>query len=240
MPRPMVFLEAGGTPEEDSAGECNCQSPHRTDDEPLSIAPRRFLRPPPARAAGVPRVGGRSRGGDGPGDAGEGTDREPARRPPPAPPGGSGGPGGHPRAPAGRRGALGPPLRRLAPRVPPAAGAGAAPRVLRAAPPPLPSPGVGRRSPVRAGGSALPLHPLAAAAGSGGPRRGEGRRRRLARGGQGEGADPGRGPALRGRGDAAMTAAIVLLVIQGLMGAFDTLYYHEYRLRVPAAPGAAQ
>lgn len=30
-----------------------------------------------------------------------------------------------------------------------------------------------------------------------------------------------------------MTAAIWLLFVQALLGAFDTLYYHEYRLRLP-------
>lgn len=32
-----------------------------------------------------------------------------------------------------------------------------------------------------------------------------------------------------------MTTALWLLVVQGAMGAFDTLYYHEWRARLPAA-----
>jgi hypothetical protein len=35
-----------------------------------------------------------------------------------------------------------------------------------------------------------------------------------------------------------MTTALILLGIQGLLGAFDTLYYHEWRLRLPAQPTA--
>jgi hypothetical protein len=31
-----------------------------------------------------------------------------------------------------------------------------------------------------------------------------------------------------------MLAALWLLVVQGSFGAFDTLYYHEYRARLPA------
>jgi len=31
-----------------------------------------------------------------------------------------------------------------------------------------------------------------------------------------------------------MTAVLWLLLVQGLMGAFDTLYYHEWRARLPA------
>lgn len=34
-----------------------------------------------------------------------------------------------------------------------------------------------------------------------------------------------------------MTIAIWLLVVQATLGAFDTLYYHEYRLRLPHAQG---
>ena len=34
-----------------------------------------------------------------------------------------------------------------------------------------------------------------------------------------------------------MTIAIWLLFVQALLGAFDTLYYHEYRLRLPHARG---
>jgi uncharacterized protein len=33
-----------------------------------------------------------------------------------------------------------------------------------------------------------------------------------------------------------MNAALTLLAIQGALGAFDTLYYHEYKLRLPARP----
>jgi hypothetical protein len=36
-----------------------------------------------------------------------------------------------------------------------------------------------------------------------------------------------------------MTVALWLLAIQGLLGAFDTLYYHEWRARLPARPNAA-
>ena len=32
-----------------------------------------------------------------------------------------------------------------------------------------------------------------------------------------------------------MQVALLLLVVQGSLGAFDTLYYHEFRLRLPAA-----
>jgi len=32
-----------------------------------------------------------------------------------------------------------------------------------------------------------------------------------------------------------METALLLLILQGLLGAFDTLYYHEFRLRLPAA-----
>jgi hypothetical protein len=34
-----------------------------------------------------------------------------------------------------------------------------------------------------------------------------------------------------------VTAAIWLLFVQALLGAFDTLYYHEYRLRLPHGDG---
>jgi hypothetical protein len=34
-----------------------------------------------------------------------------------------------------------------------------------------------------------------------------------------------------------MTTAIWLLFVQALLGAFDTLYYHEYRLRLPHGAG---
>jgi hypothetical protein len=37
-----------------------------------------------------------------------------------------------------------------------------------------------------------------------------------------------------------MTAALSLLAVQGLIGAFDTLYFHEWRARLPARiPGTA-
>src|ERR687887_337649 len=43
---------------------------------------------------------------------------------------------------------------------------------------------------------------------------------------------------LRGDDDKAggpgMTAALCLLAVQGVIGAFDTLYYHEWRARLPA------
>jgi hypothetical protein len=32
-----------------------------------------------------------------------------------------------------------------------------------------------------------------------------------------------------------MKTALLLLILQGILGAFDTLYYHEYRLRLPSA-----
>jgi hypothetical protein len=35
-----------------------------------------------------------------------------------------------------------------------------------------------------------------------------------------------------------MTAALVLLAILGALGAFDTLYYHEWKLRLPFRPHA--
>lgn len=35
-----------------------------------------------------------------------------------------------------------------------------------------------------------------------------------------------------------MKIALLLLLAQGALGAFDTLYYHEYRLRLPAQPHA--
>src|SRR5215467_1844323 len=37
-----------------------------------------------------------------------------------------------------------------------------------------------------------------------------------------------------------MLIALILLAAQGLLGASDTLYYHEYTLRLPAQPGARQ
>jgi uncharacterized protein len=35
-----------------------------------------------------------------------------------------------------------------------------------------------------------------------------------------------------------MEAALLLLILQGLLGAFDTLYYHELRLRLPSVATA--
>ena len=35
-----------------------------------------------------------------------------------------------------------------------------------------------------------------------------------------------------------MKTALWLLAVQGAIGAFDTLYYHEWRARLPALPGA--
>jgi uncharacterized protein len=35
-----------------------------------------------------------------------------------------------------------------------------------------------------------------------------------------------------------MLTALTLLAVQGLLGAFDTLYYHEWKLRLPARPHA--
>ena len=35
-----------------------------------------------------------------------------------------------------------------------------------------------------------------------------------------------------------MVTALCLLLAQGALGAFDTLYYHEYKLRLPAQPHA--
>ena len=35
-----------------------------------------------------------------------------------------------------------------------------------------------------------------------------------------------------------MTTALWLLAVQGAIGAFDTFYYHEWRARLPALPGA--
>lgn len=37
-----------------------------------------------------------------------------------------------------------------------------------------------------------------------------------------------------------MLTALILLAVQGAMGAFDTLYYHEYKLRLPAQPHAGK
>ena len=38
--------------------------------------------------------------------------------------------------------------------------------------------------------------------------------------------------------DARLTTALWLLAVQGAIGAFDTLYYHEWRARLPALAGA--
>ena len=35
-----------------------------------------------------------------------------------------------------------------------------------------------------------------------------------------------------------MKAVLVLLILQGCLGAFDTIYYHEYRLRLPSLVSA--
>jgi hypothetical protein len=35
-----------------------------------------------------------------------------------------------------------------------------------------------------------------------------------------------------------LTVALWLLAVQGAIGAFDTIYYHEWRARLPALPGA--
>jgi hypothetical protein len=37
-----------------------------------------------------------------------------------------------------------------------------------------------------------------------------------------------------------MTTALVLLVVQGCLGAFDTLWYHEWQQRLPVRDGARQ
>lgn len=36
-----------------------------------------------------------------------------------------------------------------------------------------------------------------------------------------------------------MTAVLYLLALQGVIGAFDTLYFHEWKARLPARPSAA-
>jgi hypothetical protein len=38
----------------------------------------------------------------------------------------------------------------------------------------------------------------------------------------------------------SMTAALYVLLLLALLGAFDTLYYHEWRLRLPSDPSARQ
>ncbi len=35
-----------------------------------------------------------------------------------------------------------------------------------------------------------------------------------------------------------MTTALEVLIVLGMLGAFDTLYYHEWKLRLPATPSA--
>jgi len=37
-----------------------------------------------------------------------------------------------------------------------------------------------------------------------------------------------------------MDSALVLLILQGFLGASDTLYYHEFRLRLPSTLSAAK
>ena len=37
-----------------------------------------------------------------------------------------------------------------------------------------------------------------------------------------------------------MTNALYVLLLLALLGAFDTLYYHEWRLRLPSDPSARQ
>lgn len=37
-----------------------------------------------------------------------------------------------------------------------------------------------------------------------------------------------------------MTAALHVLLLLGVLGAFDTLYYHEWRLRLPSTPSAGK
>lgn len=37
-----------------------------------------------------------------------------------------------------------------------------------------------------------------------------------------------------------METALILLAVQGALGAWDTLYYHEYRLRLPSQPHAGR
>lgn len=36
-----------------------------------------------------------------------------------------------------------------------------------------------------------------------------------------------------------MTSSLSVLIVLGLLGAFDTLYYHEWRLQLPSTPSAA-
>ena len=36
-----------------------------------------------------------------------------------------------------------------------------------------------------------------------------------------------------------MLTALIMLLVQGGLGTFDTLYYHEYKLRLPSQPHAA-
>src|SRR5262249_55588109 len=44
---------------------------------------------------------------------------------------------------------------------------------------------------------------------------------------------------MRSRGTAVISTALWLLALQGVIGAFDTLYYHEWRARLPAAGSIA-
>src|SRR5205809_133519 len=37
-------------------------------------------------------------------------------------------------------------------------------------------------------------------------------------------------------GGFAVTAALRVLMVLGMLGAFDTIYYHEFRLRLPSNP----
>ena len=41
-------------------------------------------------------------------------------------------------------------------------------------------------------------------------------------------------------GPDGLTIALCLLALQGVMGAFDTLYYHEWHARLPSTRGAAR
>src|SRR4029434_9177885 len=45
---------------------------------------------------------------------------------------------------------------------------------------------------------------------------------------------------LHSEGAAVIPTALWLLAIQGAIGAFDTLYYHEWRARLPARGAAAE
>src|SRR5947209_6661220 len=56
---------------------------------------------------------------------------------------------------------------------------------------------------------------------------------------RGIGSDLWHAGSLRRRADAKMLTALYILLVQGGLGTFDTLYYHEYKLRLPAQPHAA-